>query len=353
MKRKRRRPEKYEDPATQMRMLISGYQVSQALYVAAALGLTDLLQEGPVSCASLAAATNTDEDSLFRLLCGLAGAGVFAETAPGVFKTTSLGDFLRRDAPDSLHARAMLLGQEWMWRPWGRLLDSISTGNDAFRSIFGMHFFEYLEVDQEASAVFQKAMSGGTSIRSKVIQRYDYSQVGTVADIGGGYGDLITDIVRTHAHIKGILFERPSVAEAVNRKFSSTNVEDRFQVVAGDFFKKVDVRADLYILSQIIHDWPDSAAITILSNCRQAMAANSRVLIIERSMEPSHGWHLRRLSDLNMMLLLGGRERSLRQYSNLLEVACLRLTKVIAEMDGWIAFEAAANVTLDNQVLAK
>jgi hypothetical protein len=318
--------------------MISAYQLSQAIYVAAVLGVADLLVDGPVDSSQLAAATGVPEEPLRRLLRQLAEYEIFAEPAPKHFALTPLAALLRNGTPGSLRPFAVMHGQDWIWGPWGRLLDSVRTGRPAFDLVYGMPFFGHLQRDPDARAVFQAAMQGANA-RARVAEQYDFAPGACVADIGGGQGGLLADLLRRHTDARGVLFERPAVLAAAREQLGAAGVLDRCEMVAGDFFESVYAGADVYVLSQVLHDWDDQEAIAILANCRNAMSSAGTLLVVERiarGRAPQRGL----LADLNMMVLLGGRERSQEEYEALLHKAGFRMARVLDMGDGFSVLES-------------
>lgn len=325
------------DLAMRLRQMISAYQVSQAVHVAAVLGVPDLLTDGAKSCAHLAKVTGADEDGLYRLLRALAGVEVFAEVAPRTFALTPLAALLQSDVDGSLHALAVLNGQDWFWRPWGRLEDGVRTGASVFEPVFGVHFFEFLQDNPSARAVFQKALAGASS-RAAVADIYDFSASRRVADIGGGQGALIAAILGKYPQVHGILIERAAVLAAAKRYLEGAGVLDRCDLVDGDFFESISAGADTYILSQVLHDWNDEAAHRILSNCRKVMAVEDKILVVERVL-PEGGVQKGPLMDLNMLVLMGGRERTQKEYEVLLARAGFQTTRVLEMGEAWSLIE--------------
>lgn len=307
-----------EELKAELRRLISGYQVSQAIYVAARLRLAELLHYGPADCASLARAVGADDGAIFRLLRELSSVGLFTDRGDRRFAITPLGELLRGDAQDSLHSRALLAGQEWIWRPWSRLFESVVSGRSSFESIYGRSFFEYLSDDATAREIFQAAMTSGTARKAELIESFDFSSARSVVDIGGGYGGLVVALLMRYPALVGVVFERMEVAVGARIAVARTEVAARCAVVAGDFRQAVSVTADVYVLSQVLHDWSEDEAVAILRNCRRAMRSRSRLFLIERMPSQDGSERRGRLSDLNMLVLLGGRERSLDEYEQLL-----------------------------------
>jgi len=319
--------------------MIAAYQVTQAIHVAAVLGIADLLKDGPRDGDLLAQLADVNPDGLYRLLRALAGVGIFAEVEPRRFALTPLAEPLRTDVPDSVHAFAALQGQPWIWRPWGRLLDAVKTGNSVFPDEYGMPFFDYFTRNEQARTVLQAALAG-SGRRTGLADHYDFSQSSTVADIAGGQGALLGTILSKYQHLRGIVFDRSVVLAHARQHLTEVGLIDRCDLVGGDFFESVVVGADTYLLSQVLHDWNDNAALTILTNCRRAMPEHGRLLAIERILPERQAPIRGPLGDLNMLVLMNGRERTRDEYEALLAKADLRLAQVSEMGDGFSVIEA-------------
>ncbi|MDQ3701986.1 MAG: acetylserotonin O-methyltransferase [Chloroflexota bacterium] len=330
-----------QDAATALRPLLTGYWLSQALLVAAELGVADRLADGPLSCGVLAQQVGADEDALYRVLRALAGAGVFTESAPRTFALTALAEPLRTDHPRSVRPLARLFRQEWLWRPWGQLLEAVQTGSAVFQKIHGAPFFAYLGEHPDAAAVFDAAMTAGAPAgRSALAEAYDFAPLRTVVDIGGGEGALLAALLRSHPHLQGILFDQPAVVAGASAHLQAAGVAERCQIVGGDFFAAVPEGGDAYVLSQILHDWDDARATVILKNCHRAGHPGARVIAVERVLPPGDAPHPGKLTDLNMLVLLAGRERTEAEYRALFAAAGFELTRSVPLPEGgWSAVE--------------
>ena len=312
-----------------LQQMTNGYWVTQIIYVAAKLGIADLLGDRPRAIDVLAKSTGTHEPSLRRLMRALTGLGVFKQAENGEYENTALGSCLVTGSPGGLRARAIGSGEEW-YLGWGRLLESVQTGETAFNRVFGQPFFEYLTANTEAAAVFNEAMASTTVAAARAVSAaYDFSWANVMVDVGGGMGTFLAAILEANPQARGILFDRQDVATAAGALLASSEVADRCEVVVGDFFDAVPSGADAYILSWIIHDWDDDRSITILKNCRRAMPRDGRVLVIELVIPPGNEASLSKLYDIHMLVLTGGRERREDEYRELLAAADLRLTRVI------------------------
>jgi hypothetical protein len=316
-------------PQDRMAGIITGYWVSQMVHAAAKLGLADRLAPGPRSADELAAATGTHPRSLYRLLRALASVGVFSEDVDHVFSQTPLSESLRRDVPGSQWAMAVMMGEEH-YQAWGDLLGSVRTGQTAFDRIYGKSIFDYLGEHPEQAQVFDAAM---TAIHGRetqaVLDAYDLSNVGTLADIGGGNGSNLIGVLGRYPEMKGVLFDLPHVVERAVAGLGRAGLSDRCEVIGGSFFEAIPVRADAYVLRHIIHDWDDDRAGLILRNVHEAMPEGARLLVVEHVLPPGDEPSFGKLLDLNMLLLPGGVERTEDEFRRLYEGAGFRLTRIV------------------------
>ena len=326
-------------PATLLQMM-TGYWVSQALHVAAKLGIADLLADGPVDCEDLAAATDTHAPSLQRVLRALASVGVFTEVSPGSFALTPLAELLRTETPGSMRALAIMYAEE-QYRAWGELLHSVRTGEMAFDHQFGMGYFEYLAQHPEADRVFNEAMTGWThQLVGAVVDTYDFSPFKTIVDVGGGYGSLLAAILRSNPGTRGILFDLPHVIARAEEQLVAAGVADRCTFVGGDFFAAVPTGGDAYVLSQILHDWDDKRCVAILGQCRRAMPDHGKLLVVELVLPEGDEPFLGKWLDLHMLVLLGSRERTAAEYDTLFRAAGFKLARVVPTPPGPSVVEA-------------
>lgn len=320
-------------PAAALMHVAGGFQVARALYVAAKLGLADLLGEGPKSGAELAAATGTHAPSLERVMRLLACEGVFAEDGSRRFALTPLSMPLRTDRPGSL--RELIIHQlgEEPYQAWGGLMESVRTGVTAFDRAFGMGVWEYRAQHPAYAALFDAAMSNYSGVHvDAVLAAYAFSAFRHVVDLGGGVGKFLIALLSVHPAMKGVLFDLPHVAESARGLIAGAGLAQRCEVVGGDIFASVPVGADAYVLSRVIHDWDDARALAILRNCRRAMPPNGRLLLFERILpartEPSAAVRSLLVSDLMMMVMNGGGERTEEEYQVLLRAAGFAPAKI-------------------------
>jgi hypothetical protein len=318
--------------ATALLQMISGIHISRAVYVAAELGIADLLADGPVSAGDLARATGADEPSLYRVLRLLAALGVFEEHESRGFSLTVIGHRLRRDAPIGMRSWARLVDAVGGVAPFGHILETVKTGRSGRELAFGSSWIDSIAENPDSLATFNAAMSERTAaFAPTVAATYDFVSARTVVDVGGGQGILLVEILRRNPHLRGVLFEHPAVAADARVAWQASDLADRCEVVAGDFFHRVPAGADRYILANVLHDWDDAGCVQILRNCRGAMAPAGRVMIVERLI-PDHGGDAvpTLLSDINMLVLTGGQERTNAEYGELLSAAGLTMTGVAA-----------------------
>jgi hypothetical protein len=237
---------------------------------------------------------------------------------------------------------ATYFGQDPHWRVWGQLLHSVQTGERAFDHIYGQGMFEYLAQDPEAAALFNDTMIAlTTEVAPAVADAYDFSRFGTIVDVGGGQGHMLVPILRSNPALRAVLFDLPHVVESARKLLTEAGFGDRCELVSGNFFESVPSGGDAYLLKHVIHDWDDERSLTILATCRRAMATSSRLLLVERDLPTDNREALpAALSDLSMMLQLGGGERTVEEYRSLLTAAGFALTRVIPTPHGESVIEA-------------
>jgi orsellinic acid C2-O-methyltransferase len=313
--------------AGSMLRLMGGLHISRAIYAAAELGIADLLAGGPKTAAELAEITGTHEPSLYRVLRLLARVGVLTEDAG--FGLTLLGERLRTGVPASLRWWAGVADAAG-FEAWEKIVETLRTGRPGAEIAFGVRGMEYVSRDPARVARFQAAMSERTAgYAPSVAAGYDFSGVRVIADIGGGQGTLLATILAAHGHLRGVLLDRPEVVAAAPAVLREAGVADRCEIVTGDFFEAVPAGADCYLMANVLHDWEDPLAVTILAHCRRVMPAGGRVLIAERLIADDPELALPvLLSDMNMLVVTGGRERTNAEYADLLAQAGLRLAAI-------------------------
>jgi len=329
-----------DNPRGALLRLVSGYQVSQALHVAARLDIADRLAAGARSSDDLAAETKTHVDALYRLLRALASIGVLHELDGRRFELTELGEGLRSDVAGSVRGWALMIGRPMHWNTWSSLVESVRTGENTFRLVHGTDIWSYRAQRPEELAIFDGAMTSITGlVDAAALDAYDFGRFGEVVDVGGGRGALLAAILARHETIKGVLFDQPDVvanAGALLDRFG-----ERCAVVGGSFFETVPAGADAYLLKAILHDWEDPECVAILRVIRQALPAHGVVLALERDLGGPNESPRAKFSDLNMLVNPGGRERSEDEYAALFDSAGLRYVGATPSAAGISVFEAS------------
>jgi hypothetical protein len=313
-------------------LLINGYKVSQLVHVAAELGLADVLAKGPLRAEALAERVGADPTALRRVLRALASFGVFAEDAKGRWKLTPLAQSLRSDHPQSMRDFARMMIDDYNWDAWGGLLQGVRDGKPAFDRVHGMPFFDYLQRHPEKERVFAASMASISGSQNPgIAASYPFGELTTLVDVGGAHGHLLAAILRRHKKLKGVLYDQPQVvAGAAARGFiGAPGVRGRIEVIGGDFFESVPAGADGYLMKYILHDWNDERCARILGLCRDAMAPKGRVLAVESAITPRNRPDVGKLMDINMFVLLRGKERTREEFAALFASAGLKLRRVV------------------------
>jgi O-methyltransferase/methyltransferase family protein len=325
-----------------LRRLVNGYQVTQAIHVAATLGIADLLREGPHTSAELADQTETHAPSLHRVLRALAAVGVLHEGNDGRFALTEIGECLRSDAPEPVGGWAAYVGLPSHFAAWANLLHAVRTGESAFRSAHGdTTVWEYRARHPEDGAIFDWAMTDITQRANRhLLEAHDFARFGSVVDVGGGHGALVAALLSAHPQMRGVVFDQPHVVAGARAVLEAAGVADRCEVVGGSFFDAIPAGADAYVLKAILHDWDDEDAVRILRLCREAIAADGALLVVERELGAPNENPDGKLSDLNMMVGPGGLERTRDEFADLLAAGGFALQRTVPTAIGLSVFEA-------------
>ena len=307
-----------EPPDATLLRIIGGYRATQVVYVAAKLGIPDSLAAGPKDAATLAREVGAHPGHLRRILRGLAALGVVRIDEKERFALTQMGELLRADAAGSMGVAALFAGEE-SYRAWGQLLHSVRTGETAFDSVYGMGHFEFLERHPEASAIFSRLMAWSIRIEGDPFGGYDFARHKLLVDVGGGKGAMIASVLRANPGLRGILFDQAGAVADAPALLSAAGVADRCEIRVGSAFESVPGGGDVYVMSRVLHDWPDEKALLLLANCRRAMSAGAVLLLVEGVLpsgipSPSRVW-----VDLVMMVMTGGRERTEEEWRELLD----------------------------------
>lgn len=314
--------------SARMRELLYGSWVAQTIYAAARLDLADHIADGIGDVGELAKRTDTHPESLYRLLRALAGVGVFSEEDHRYFAMTPLAECLRTDGEDSIKGLALFYGDE-VYRAYGRLVDSVRTGERAFDAEYGVSLWDYLRTEQSTGDAFRSGM-GASSWREQLPlpQTYDFSGIKTLVDVGGGEGTMLAAILHEEPSMRGILVEIPAGIDRSMRHFVDAGVADRTTLAEGSAFDELPT-ADGFVISCVLHAMDDESSITALGRIRDAMTSDGRLVILERIVASGDVAGLAKHLDLTMMLMNGGKERTEQEWKDLLAAAGLRLTRIV------------------------
>ncbi len=318
-------------PAGKLLEMIATRHIPQALHAVAVLGIADSLADGPKNSDELAQQTGTHASSLYRVLRALAGAGVFTEDKAGRFRLTPLGEPLRSEVADSVRGAAIMFGGERSGRLDGLLVECLRSGKTAVELAFGAKgFFDQYRENPAQAAIFNASMTALSNAHfAGVVEAYNFTSIRKLVDVGGGHGRLISMILKAYPKLRGVLYDLPHASEGGRKGIGEAGLTDRCEVISGDFFQSVPRGADAYILSRVIHDWDDDAAVAILKVVRKAMQPRGRLLLFETLIRADNRIAYPLLSDLNMLVLTGGQERSEAEYRTLYSAAGFKLSRVV------------------------
>ncbi|SHN05374.1 methyltransferase [Actinacidiphila paucisporea] len=314
---------------TMLEMITAG-MVSQAIQVAATLGIADVLAGGPRTAEEIAQQVGADPDGVNRLLRALAGYGVFRADPSGRYALTPLAGTLRSDAEMPMRSIAMFTNAPEQREHWSYLLDSVRTGEPVMEKVRGVDVWTYFENNEELVGVFNDAMTDFSNLTlAPVTAAYDFRRFGTIVDVGGGQGAMLAAILARTPRARGVVFDLSTAAAGAEDLLRGAGLAGRCTVESGSFLETVPSGGDCYLLKNVIHNWPDDEVVVILRNVRRAIAPAGRLLVIELIIPEGNGTHPGKLSDLDMMLLVGGRERTEADTRALLAKAGFRLDRVI------------------------
>ena len=334
--------------ATLLQMLF-GALTSQVIYVAAKLGVADVLRDGPRTSSEVATTAGVDENTLRRVLRGLVSLGICAEVEIDRFTLTEIGQYLRSDLPNSLRSRALFNG-EVLFPIWGELLNSIRLAESGAMRVFKMPLYDYFLAHPEVGGLFDQTMASAAPYRLEpAVAAYDFSRFRTIVDVGGGNGALMLAILRTYPEPRGVVFDFPSVAERARQFIQAAGLTERCTVMGGNATESVPQRADCYVLSNFLVSMSDSSSTAILRNCRRLMAAEGVVILVEWVMptsvdavDPFAFWDAASM-DLNMLAIdgsAGWRVRTAQEFRALLDAGGFRLSKIIPTTSSVSVIEA-------------
>jgi len=334
-------PTQNVSPGMQLFERISGYWIAQVIRTVAQLGVADQLTRGPRSSEEVARELGLPPDSLFRLMRGGVSAGVLQEVSPRTFALTPIGELLRSDVPGSMRYTAMALSERAHWLPWALLPEAIQTGRSTAKAALGGDVWEYFAQHPEEASHFAQAMGGASAFLAGEVPRlHDFSRYARVADVGGSQGVLLEAILRAHPSCRGILFDLPHVMDGARARIEAVGLAGRVELVGGSFFEPVIPAAEAYVLKHILHDWDDPSSTAILRQLHRSAPEGARLFVVEMVM-PEHGQPSNvPLMDLNMLVLVDGRERTAREFEALFHGASWELERITPTQLGMCLLEA-------------
>jgi O-methyltransferase/methyltransferase family protein len=319
-----------ERPSVRLYRLIDGYQVSQAIHVAATLGVADHLRHGPRSAPALAAILTVDAPALYRLLRALAAVGVFCEDEQGSFSLTEMGACLCSDAPESLRDRAAYIGRPADWAVWAHLLDSVQSGQPAFPQLHqGQSIWEWRAAHPEDNTFFNRAQHAQTQLAAHaLLAAYDFGQFPTVADLGGGSGAFLAALLARYPRMRGLLFDQPHVVAEAAPALERAGVAARCAVRGGSFFDAVPPGYAAYLLKAVLNSFDDPTRLAILRQVRSVCTADTRLLVLEYVVGPPNEDLYTKLLDLAMLLRTGGEQHTRDAWAALFAAGGFRLARI-------------------------
>jgi hypothetical protein len=310
--------------------LIQGSVITQAISVAAKLGIANVLGDGPLPAEEIAKRVGSGPEATYRLLRLLSGYSVFAVRPDGRFELTPMADALRDSAPDSMRGMAILMGHPLLWEEWGHLFNSVQTGEASLPKLRGMGAQDFFHANPEYAAVFFQAFGQlSVSETDPVLAAYDFSQFGTIVDVGGGRGGFLAGILSQAPDSRGVLYDSEQVTVDAPSVFDAAGASARVTIENGSYFDKFPAGGDAYVLKHIIHDFAEPDCLIILKNVREAIAPSGKMLVIEYVVNGNNERHLGNIIDLWLLLMLGAKERTPQEYTELFAKAGLKVTRVI------------------------
>jgi hypothetical protein len=319
--------ETFLKPEDQMMQWITSKWISKPIHVAAELGIADLLRDKPMSVEKLAQRTKTHAPTLYRLLRALSAVGIFAEIDDQVFDLSPLAQCLCSEAMRPL---VMMFLSDWHDKAWSNLAYSVRTGKPAFDHAFGKGAFEWMEENPEARSILDRGQGlKAIGFAEAVIEAYDFSDISSICDVGGGQGTFLIQLLANYPHIMGIVADLQGAVVSAEKAIVKADLHDRCKAIPYDFLKDAPPVCDAYFLVNILHDWEEEICCRILKNISQAMNADSRLLIVEYLLETGPGFSVAKLLDIEVLVMGGGRERTVDEYKALLDSVGIAVSKVV------------------------
>ncbi len=308
--------------------MIYGYRTTQALYVVAKLGVPDLLANGSMTSDEIAQKLHVHSRPLFRVMRALAAQGIFTQDSSDKFGLTPLGKLLQTDNPTTLRYAVMHFGEE-NYRAAGEMLHTVKTGETAFNYLYGKDHWEYMAENPEANKTFNNFMASSEARFHSPFETYDFKNRELLVDVGGGKGHVLASIIRANPNLKGVLFDLPQGVMEAQSHLEKQGVANLCKIKTGSFFDSVPPSGDVYLLSRILHDWPDEKASQILKNVRKAIRKDGVLLIRENVIPEGDTPSMGKQLDLTMLFMLGGAERTEKEWKQLLDNSGFSLKRII------------------------
>jgi SAM-dependent methyltransferase len=322
--------------------MIRAFWISQIVGTLAQLGIPDQLAGGALAAGELAQRISAHAGATYRLMRAAKELMLVTSTPDGRFKLTSLGETLRSNVSGSMRDSAIALTAPGHWLPWGRLSEAIRTGRRQTPDTLGAELFQYYDDNPAEGRLFTGAMSDiSASVADEVARVLDTSSASHVVDIGGASGTMIAALLFKNPALAGTILDRSDVVLRARAAVAERGLSSRCRVAEGDFFVAVP-EADIHLLKYIIHDWDDDQSVSILTNCARSLRPNGRVVLVEQVIPLDDRASQVPLVDLNMLVLLPGRERTVREYADLFARARLRLDRVTGTASPFSVIEARA-----------
>ena len=320
--------------------LVTSYQITQAIYVAAKLGIADQLSDGPKTLDELAHATSANAATLRLLLHALSTIDIFAETADGRFSLTPLASYLCSDTPYSQRGWALSQAQVG-YRAWAELLHTVTSGQPAFEQVFGASYYDYMAQHPEAAAEWDHSMDQtARDWLGALAASYDFAPMRTIVDVGGGHGAALANILKDIPTMRGILFDLPHVVAGAGSLLAEAGVAERCEVIGGDMFAEVPSGGDAYLIARVLFNWDDQHALALLQSCRRAMAPRAKLLVIDIVDADADKPKVAAFGDLNLLLLFGGRQRTVSEFHALFDSAGFAITRILPTQSHFKLVEA-------------
>jgi hypothetical protein len=323
--------------------MLTAKWTTHLLYAAVELQLAETLKDGALSAEEVSARINSNPAVTYRILRALASVGVLEQVPPKRFSLNSYGRLLLPDEPQSIRHIVRMVGAPWHNRIWEVLVESARSGRSGAEQAFGMNLWEYFDVNNGDLTNFNTAMTEvSNTIGAHAIEAYDFSATETLVDVGGGHGRLLSSVLQQYPKMRGIIFDRPALADGARALLERRGLTDRCQFVAGDFLKSVPAGGTAYMMSHILHNWSDSHALTILRSCRAAMKPRTKLLVFDIVIKPAGERDWGKLMDVEMLAMFGGRERTAEEFATMFKEAGFVLERVVSTRSSTSIVEGSA-----------